>query len=51
MLLQQLPARCRSVMDTIKWPWKRRVDAVGTQWGRCVHAITGKFNMFRRILQ
>ena len=28
--LQQLLARRRSVMDAIKTPWKRRVDAEGT---------------------
>jgi len=43
--LQQLLARCKNVMDAEKTPWERRVDAVGTLWGRCVHAITGKFDI------
>ena len=46
---QQLLARRRSVMDDIKTLWERRVDAVGTLWGRCVHVITGKVDIFRRI--
>jgi len=49
--LQQLHAQRRSVMDAIKTMWERRVDAVGTLTGRCVHAITGNFDMFRRILR
>jgi len=43
--LQQLLARRRSVMNAIKTLWERRVYAVGTLWGRCVHAITGKFDI------
>ena len=43
--LQQLLARCKSVMEAIKTLWECRVDAVGTLWGRCVHAITGKFDI------
>jgi len=42
--LQQLLARRISVMDAKRRLWERRVDAVWTLWGRCVHAITGKFN-------
>jgi len=47
--LQQLLARRRSVMDAIRTLCERRVDAVGTLRGRFVHAITGKFDVFRRI--
>ena len=43
-MLQLLFARIRSVMDATKTTWKRRVNTVGTLWGRCVHAITGKFD-------
>ena len=43
--LQQLLARRRSIMDAVKTLWERRVDAVGTLWGRCLHAITGKFDI------
>ena len=49
--LQQLLARRRSVMDSVKTPWERHVDAVGTLLGRCVHAITGIIDIFRRILR
>ena len=47
--LQQLLARRRSIMDAIKTLLERRVNAVWTLCGLCVHAITGKFNNFRRI--
>jgi len=47
--LQQQLARCENVMDAVKTLWERRVDAVGTLWGRCVHAITDKFDIFRCI--
>ena len=40
--LQQILVRPRSVMDVIKSLWERRVDAVGTLGGRCLHAFTGK---------
>jgi len=43
-MLQLLFARIRSVMDATKTMWKRRVNTVGTLCGRCVHAITGKFD-------
>jgi len=43
--MRQLVARRRSVMDAIKTRWERRVDAVGTLWGLCVHAITDKFDI------
>ena len=43
--LQQLLVRPRSVMDGIKSSWERRVDAVGTLWGRCLHAFTGKIDI------
>jgi len=43
--LQQLLSRRRSVIDAVKTLWERRVDAVGTLWGRCVHVITGKFDI------
>ena len=42
--LQQLLARCEDVMDAVKTLWERRVDAVGTLRGRCVHVITDKFD-------
>jgi len=45
--LQQLLARCENVMDAIKTLWECRAEAVGTLWGRCVHAITDKFDIFR----
>jgi len=32
------------VMDAIKTPWERRVDAVGTLWGSGVHPISGKLD-------
>jgi len=48
-MLQQLFARCENVMDVVKTLRERRVDAVRTLWGRCVHAITGEFDLFRRI--
>ena len=41
--------RCSNVMDAIKTLWERRVNAVWTLLGRCVHAITGNFEIFRRI--
>jgi len=47
--LHQLLARCENVMDAVKTLWERRVDADGTLWGRCVHAITGNIDIFRRI--
>ena len=43
--LQQLFARRRSVMNAIKTLWERREDAVGTLWGRYIHAIAGKFDI------
>jgi len=39
-------ARRRSVMITIKTLRARRVDDVGALLERCVHAITGKFDIF-----
>jgi len=47
--LQQLLARCKNDMHVVKTLWERRVDAVGTLSGRCVHALTGQFVIFRRI--
>jgi len=43
--LQQLLARCKNVLDAVKKLWERRIDAVVTLWGRCEHAITGKFDI------
>jgi len=43
--LQQVLARCKNVMDTVITLWERRVDAVGMLWGRCVHALTDKFDI------
>jgi len=43
--IQQQLARHRSAMDAIKTPWERRVDAVGTLWGRCIHAIAGSVDI------
>jgi len=48
-MLQQLLARCKNVMDAVKALWERHVDTVGTLLGLCVHTITGKFDIFRRI--
>jgi len=50
-MLQQLLARCKNVMDAVITLWERRVDAVGTLLGLCVHTVTGKFDIFRRISQ
>jgi len=47
--LQQLLAHRTRVMDAMKTLWERHVDAVGTLCGRCVHAITGKFDILRRV--
>ena len=39
--LQQLLASRKSVMDAVMTLFERRVDAVGTLYGRCVHTGTG----------
>jgi len=48
-MLQKPLARRNRAIDAIKTLLERRVDAVRTLWGRCVHAITGKIHVYRRI--
>ena len=47
--LQQLLVCRWSDMDAVKTLWEHRLDAVGTLGGRRIHALTGKFDIFRRI--